>query len=136
MKKAHCFAPAGSVPGSTHAGGYEPTVTRSRLPILTTFSRHDFALRSAFQLAARRRGDLGEADVAADEPPSRYSALGGYGPLGQQATIVDAVEPPEPYKFPANPTRVIGIQASGVIAGHGDVTSPATAWMLLNQVRS
>jgi hypothetical protein len=92
---AYCFAPAGSVPGSALAGGYEPTLTRSRQPILVTFSRHDFPLRTAFQLAARRRGDLGEADVAADEPPS-----------------VDAVEPPSPYRFPANPTGVIGVRAA------------------------
>jgi hypothetical protein len=133
---AYCFAPAGGVPGTDHPGGYAPTLTRSRQPILATFSRHDVPLHSAFQLAARRHGDLGEADVAADEAPSRYSALGGYGPLGLNATMVDAVRAPARYRFPPDHTAVIGIRSNDVIGGHGDVTSAATAWMLLDQVRS
>jgi hypothetical protein len=131
---AYCFAPAGAVPGTAQPGGYHAVPERLRLPLLATFTRNDFALHSAFQWAARRRADLGEAEVAAGGPVSRYAALGGYGPQGIGAPVVDAVEPPTPYDFPA--AKVIGIRADDVITGHGAVVSAAVSWMLLSQVRS
>jgi hypothetical protein len=133
---AYCFAPAGAVPGTPGGpGGYHTVPTRVRLPLLTTFSRHDVALHWAFQRAVRRRADLAEASVAAGGAPSRYAALGGYGPQGVPSAVVDAVEPPIRYDLPAG-RRVVGVRADQVISGHGDVVSAAVSWMLLSQVRS
>jgi hypothetical protein len=130
---AYCFAAAGEVPGTADEGGYRPTLGRTRQPVLCTFSRHDLALHRLFHWAARRAADLGEARVAA-EPPSRYAALGGHGPQPRRAfPVVDAVHPPEAYRFPGG--RAVGIRSDDVIGGHGDIVSPAVSWMLLSQVR-
>jgi hypothetical protein len=72
--------------------------------------------------------------VAAGGAPSRYAALGGYGPQGVPPAVVDAVEPPTPYVLPAG--EVVAVRADQVITGHGDVVSAAVSWMLLSQVRS
>ena len=89
-----------------------------------------------FHWAARRQADLGEAQIAG-LPPSRYAALGGYGPQGRDADTV-VVQPslePTPYEFEALGKRIVAISASDVIHGHGDVANAATAWALLSQVR-
>ena len=129
-----CFA--GDVPGLGRPGGYRAALDPARLraPVRTTFSRHDVPLTRIFHLALRRKTDLGEV-VIAGEPPGRYAALGGFGPgeLGEEATVEAAHDPGEPYPRPPH-ARVVGIEASRVISGHGDVSNPATWWMLLDQV--
>jgi hypothetical protein len=132
---AYCFAPTGAVPGTGRAGGYEPCLHRTRLPLVTTFSENDWPLNNAYELAARRTRDLGEVEIAGG--PSKYSALGGGGPLETKAVTVPAVRPTTPYNLPVAPLgHLIAIRGDDVISGHGDITSPATAWMLLSQVRS
>jgi pimeloyl-ACP methyl ester carboxylesterase len=130
----YCFATA--VPGTERPGGYTAALVRSREPIVTTFSKHDVPLTSFFHLGARRRKDLGEA-VIAGVPPSRYAALGGFGPQGRDADtlVVQPSAPPALYGFAQSGKRIVAIQADSVIRGHGDVVSPATAWALLSQVR-
>jgi hypothetical protein len=128
----YCFAPAGGVPGMAGPGGYHAAAQRCRGPVVATYSANDIPLRLFFHLAARRAADLGDVKIAG-LPPSRYAALGGYGPQGVAARPVDAVAPPTPYAFGG--PGIVGLKADGIIGGHGDVTSPATAWMLLNQVR-
>ncbi|HZM74908.1 MAG TPA: hypothetical protein VFC19_04230 [Candidatus Limnocylindrales bacterium] len=127
-----CFA---SNVDNGRPGGYRPALERSRGPIVTTFSPHDAPLTTFFHLAVRRRSDLGEA-VIAGGPPSRYAALGGYGPQGARADteIVTARLMPQRYGFTATGKRIIAIDGTGLIMGHGDVTTPVTAWALLNQV--
>jgi hypothetical protein len=117
----YCFAPAGAIPGMSGPGGYHDAAQRCRGPIVCTYSANDLPLTQFFHWAARRRADLGEA------------ALGGYGPQGVPATQLDAVEAPTPYTFGG--PGIVGLRSDGIIKGHGDVTSRATAWMLLNQVR-
>lgn len=130
---ALCFARDSD--GTGRPGGYRSALERSRQPILTTFSRHDVPLTKAFQLAVRRKSDLGEARIAG-APPSRYAALGGFGPqgVGGEAVTVPALAPPQRYVATDPLTRVVAIQADAVIHGHGDVVNPATAWALLSQI--
>ncbi|HEX6871134.1 MAG TPA: hypothetical protein VF163_08555 [Micromonosporaceae bacterium] len=132
-----CFCFADSVPGTGRPGGYHEAPARSREPVLTTFSRFDVPLTSLFHLAVRRSSDLGEA-VIAGLPPSRYAALGGYGPQGRDAEtlVTPPARPPELYPLATTAARLVAIQADEIIHGHGDVTNPATAWALLSQVRS
>jgi pimeloyl-ACP methyl ester carboxylesterase len=129
-----CFSP--QIAGLDRPGGYRAALDpqRCRQPILTTFSSHDEPLTREFHLFVRRRSDLAEA-VIAGEAPSRYAALGGYGPLlvGGESTAVAANDPGAPYA-PDGGVRVLGIESSRVISGHSDVSNAWTWWMLLDQV--
>lgn len=130
-----CFV--AKVRGLDRPGGYRPALARERVrqPILATFSSKDGPLTLLFHLAVRRSSDLGEVSIA-DAPPSRYAALGGYGPpvVGEESQVVAVLAPGEPYDRDPD-RRVLGIQATAVIGGHGEVSNPATAWMLVDQVR-
>lgn len=129
-----CFSE--DVPGLNRPGGYRAALDprRCRQPLLTTFSARDVPLTRTFHLALRRRSDLGEVGVAG-AAPSRYAALGGFGPggLDGEATVVPAAPPGARYPLGAG-ARVIGVEASSVISGHGDISNPSTWWMLLDQV--
>jgi hypothetical protein len=129
---ALCFAT--DVDGTGRPGGYRPALERTRQPVLTTFSSHDFPLTRVFHLAVRRASDLGEAVIAGIPLPSKYAALGGFGPHGadDDTVVVQPATPPAGY--PVVGKRVVGVQGDSVISGHGAVTNPATAWMLLDQV--
>src|SRR5262249_39681922 len=71
-------------------GGYVAAADRVRLPILSTFSTHDFPLRRVFHLALNRAGDLAELKIAGPgDPPSIYAALGGYGPRRAGEAVID-----------------------------------------------
>jgi hypothetical protein len=113
------------------AGGYRPALERSRQPVITTFSSHDVPLTKLFHFAARRASDQREAVIAG--APSEYAALGGFGPQDvASVTTVDALDAPDRYVLP--PTQLLAVRSDRVIADHGDVTNPATAWALLCQV--
>ncbi len=128
-----CFA--ADVDGTGRPGGYRPALALSRQPIMTTYSRHDFPLTKVFHLAVRRRSDVGELAIAGG-PPNRYAALGGFGPgrIDGEASVVVAAVPPTAYVTPPPGARVVAVESSNVIAGHGEVTVPGTYWMLLTQV--
>jgi pimeloyl-ACP methyl ester carboxylesterase len=123
-----CFA--ADVPGAMGPGGFRPVLGRVERPVLSTFSRQDVPLHKTFHLALRRKADLGEPLLAAEgEPPSRYAALGGYGPRGAGERLIAAHAPADPYTFdPAVP--LYGLHATGLVTGHGDVANAATTWML------
>ncbi len=132
-----CFA--SNVNGVEHPGGYRPALDRVALPILCTFSQNDAPLHRFFHLILRRGKDLGEIQIAADAaPPSRFAALGGYGPRDSGETLVDvldaaAIDGGKRYDV----TRlipVIGIDATQTIGGHSDVNNLSTWWMLYNLV--
>lgn len=137
-----CFAE--NVPGMGRPGGYRSALQRVRQPIIVTYSEHDWELHYFFQVALRRLDDLGELRPAAGDPPSRYAALGGYGPGGVGDLV--RMEPPRVqgtvYDVTVGGARILAIDGaatqkpdgSPVIAGHGDVNSLYTWWMLYSQV--
>jgi hypothetical protein len=135
----YCFA--GTIPGQAAPGGYRGALDRVAQPILTTFSRHDAPLTRFFHLAVRRSSDLGEVRVAA-EAPSRYAALGGFGPQGCTAQecqevptkVPAADEPRDRYPLGAGAPRIWALRGDAHIDGHGGIVNDATAWALYCQV--
>lgn len=136
---------AKAVPGTGQPGGYCMALSAERVspPIISTYSRHDRALHDAFHLAVRRAADLGEAQIAGDadftsagRPPSRYAALGGYGPRGAEQRLIDPMPaagdtPPLPWQD----APILALDGStGQINGHGDVTNAGVAWTLHQMV--
>lgn len=107
---------------------------RVRLPIVTTRSRHDVPLTKVFHLALRRRSDLGEAAIAGGV--SRYAALGGFGPQGTgPGELVRLPMPDVGGPYPLTGThRLVEVDGTAFIPGHGDVESDQTAWALLCQI--
>jgi hypothetical protein len=79
----------------------------------------------------RRSRDVGEPTIAG-VAPSRYAALGGFGPggLGPVADVIEVHDPGTPYPLDLAPLRVHGIQATRTISSHGDVSNPSTWWMM------
>ena len=127
-----CFA-ANAGPGS--AGGYHSALSRTMKPIFSTFSSNDLPLTKFFHLAVRRQSDLGDQQIAA-LPPSKFAALGGFGPGGLDVESELVRMAPKPFKYP-NPkpgVRVYALNGTDGISGHGDVINPYTWWALLNQV--
>jgi hypothetical protein len=128
-----CFAD--QVPGTDHAGGYHQVPDRVRRPILSTFSEHDIPLTKTFHLALRRRQDLGELLTAGrgpTDPPSRFAALGGFGPRGAGERLTSILDPGTPYPELSEgaPPEVVGIDGSRTIKGHGNVSNESTWWAL------
>jgi pimeloyl-ACP methyl ester carboxylesterase len=127
-----CFAD--TVPTTNRSGGYRPAIDRVNKPILTTFSTHDFPLTKTFHLALRRKDDLGEVSIAAvGEPPSKYAALGGYGPRKCNEKIVDIHDINDPYELGVD-NPVIGLRSDRTIKGHGDISNSSTWWALYSLV--
>lgn len=124
---------ADSIPGSTKAGGYQQALNRVQSPILATFSSNDFPLTKAFHFAVRRKSDLGEAKIAASEPPSRFAALGGFGPRGANEKLISVQDVGKKYELDES-VPIYGIEATRTVSGHGDVSNPSTWWMLYNLV--
>jgi hypothetical protein len=124
--------------GKGHPGGYRVVLDRICQPILTTFSSRDFPLSKVFHLAVRRRSDLGEQRIAA-APPGRFAALGGYGPGGMKPLEAETImlkEPGQSYEELQTPgLKILALNGSRHITGHGVITQPATYWALHEQVR-
>jgi pimeloyl-ACP methyl ester carboxylesterase len=125
-----CYAFMDNIDG--RRGGYRAALDRVRLPIITTYSGHDAPLTKFFHLAARRSSDLAEVQIAG-QPPSRFAALGGYGPQGVGAEWITMPAEGEDYPM-STPHRIIAVDGTRYIADHGAVEVPETAWALLNQV--
>jgi hypothetical protein len=129
----YCFAVL--TPDLGVRGGFAVVPERVNRPIISTFSRDDAPLRHLFHFAARRLKDLGELRAAASEP-SIYAALGGYGAAGMIAgdyreLPLQDVGVPYP-RFER--LRVLGVDGSGKITGHGDIRNQYVSWALLDQV--
>lgn len=122
-----CFAD--QVPGTDRSGGYRHVLKRVNKPIFSTFSRHDFPLTKTFHLALRRRKDLGEAQIAAGEPPSRYAALGGFGPRRCNEKLIDIQPVNGAYDLEPG-LQIYGLRGDEAINGHGDISNEATWWAL------
>lgn len=130
-----CFAT--DVAGSGKPGGYRSALQRIKLPIMLTFTRQDGPLHDWFHFALVRPSDLGEAAIAGDEPPSPYAALGGYGPRGTAPgeCITIPIKPlGESYDLGNVTARIIALNSTDVILGHGDINKDQTWWALYSQV--
>jgi hypothetical protein len=128
-----CFAV--DADGEGHPGGYRAALDRVEQPVLSTYSAHDQALTQWFHRALTRRGDLLEVAIAAwPEPPSAYAALGGYGPRGaeQETRKLDLMDPGA--RYPRDDARVLAVDGTRGIPGHGDISNPYTWWALYDQV--
>jgi hypothetical protein len=124
--------------GKGRPGGYRSALDRVERPIFTTFSSHDFPLNKTFHFALRRDRDLGEAIIAAPElAPSRFAALGGYGPGGltpDEVSVIPIQSPPAKYA-PATGQEIIALDGSGDrITSHGDIRNEFTEWAHVNLV--
>ena len=103
-------------------------------PIMATHSRNDVPLFRIFHLLARRKSDLGEAQVAAGRA-SRFAALGGYGPqefAPGEVSKLNIRSIGAAYPTPVPSVRLIGLNGAIGISGHSDVSNPFTYWAALN----
>jgi hypothetical protein len=138
----YCFAK--TVPGESYAGGYRSALDLLERPLMTTFSSYDGPLHNFFHLAARRVRDFGQVQIAlgdAPQGPSKYSALGGYGPDGcteDEVCYTNMLLPDE--RYPKEPYRIVAINGGivrdgkAMISGHGDIVGPGPWWALHNQL--
>jgi len=129
-----CFAE--KVADTDKPGGYRDVLDRVEKPIFSTYSRNDVPLHKLFHLGVRRDADLAEVRTAANskKPPSRYAALGGYGPRRSGEKLIDLEPWPTDYKLTEN-IRIYGLDGTDKITGHGDVTQPHTWWALYQQIK-
>jgi hypothetical protein len=109
-------------------GGFFKVLGRVIGPIVATFSANDVALTKMFHLALRRNDDLGEQPAIAGGSPSKYGALGGFGPQASGAQILDIKDPKQPYNWDVG-GGIIGIRGTRTISGHGDISNPSTWWL-------
>jgi hypothetical protein len=130
-----CFAADAN--GKGRPGGYRPAFDRVEKPIFTTFSSHDQPLTKTFHIPLRRDRDLGEAVIAGGDEPSRFGALGGFGPGGLTAaelSVVPMKGRPAKYSAPAG-VKIVAIDGSdNKINSHGDIRNEFTEWAHLNLV--
>src|SRR5207248_2899346 len=109
---------------------------RIEQPIMTTYTRRDGPLHDFFHLGVRRARDLGEQQIAG--APSRYAALGGYGPAGAPSSVETLMRRPEDGPYPelrsAGNAHVLALRANDLIKGHSDISNEATWWALYCQV--
>lgn len=75
-----CLHVAQNLP-AVRTGGYRAALRYVQKPIYSTFSSHDVPLTKLFHLAVVRDSDWGEIRIAG-VPPSKFVALGGFGPGG------------------------------------------------------
>ena len=129
--------------GAGRDGGYRAALSRTEQPLFVTFSPQDFPLHDLFHLFVRRGADLGEVNIGAaalttaTDPPSRYAALGGYGPRGELRSdweLVPIRPPPNHYEIAERGPRLYGLSAGGVIEGHGKVSNRTTWWAIYELV--
>lgn len=131
-----CFAVDAT--GTGLKGGYRVALHRVEQSIMTTYSPRDVPLTQFFHLAVRRSSDLGEEQIAGAPPPSRYAALGGFGPGGCETDCSEVEMKKIGDLYDLGPgVRIIHV-LNGVhaISGHGDISNDFTWWALYNQVTS
>ncbi|MGN7916615.1 alpha/beta hydrolase [Lysobacter sp. 22409] len=122
------YAFAAQVPETGRTGGYHRNLQRIERPVVATFSGRDIALSKTFHLALRRDHDIGEQPLAAGDSPSKYAALGGYGPQDSGQTLVDIKDPASAYDFGPG-GRIVGVRGTRTISGHGDISNASTWWL-------
>ncbi|MET9630331.1 hypothetical protein ABZX92_22960 [Lentzea sp. NPDC006480] len=123
--------------GLDRSGGYQAAKARSELTIVVTWTKKDTPLRKLFQLAVRRRSDMGEQDIGAAglvTPPSRFAAMGGWGPASSDDVRNETIRLPRDGSYELTDTEVLALESHKIITGHGDVVKDATCWALYNIV--
>jgi hypothetical protein len=127
-----CFAEDA---GGGTQGGYVRALPLADKPILATYSDQDFPLTKIFHIVARRALDAGELQFAGE--PSRYAALGGYGASGWKPGTGADIPLPAVGNWPAIApgVRLISLNGSGQISGHGDVSRAETYWAAFNLLK-
>ncbi|MBD8529948.1 MULTISPECIES: alpha/beta hydrolase [unclassified Massilia] len=127
---------ASTLPETKEPGGYHMIPGRVAKSLVMTYSANDTALHKMFHLALRRKKDLGDVIIApAGVPPSRYAALGGYGPRGAGEDLRGPLpQPGMTVQLPTGGSPVAFDGSEGQIMGHGDVVKPVTAWLLYLQL--
>jgi len=134
------LALADDVPKLGRPGGYAAAKQSTELPIIATWSRKDVPLHTLFALAVRRREDLGEQNIGAagrENPPSLFAAMGGWGPQAEpDVKDLDILPPADGVRYPlaAGAKKVLAVDGTKAISGHGDVTNDATAWALYSLI--
>jgi len=145
-----CFAR--KISGRHGPGAYWTTLSEDRVinPLYLTYSKADRPLHDLYHLALRRSQDLGDVKVfssnkpsasigcagntSAGDPPSKYCALGGYGPrdVDEGYCLVKEFPSPEGKFTEPKGVRVVGFDGSlsNKIVAHGDVFKKDTAWLL------
>lgn len=133
---AFCFARSIQENGGK-PGAYRSALARTEMPIFSTFSSRDAPLTSFFHIALRRDGDLGEIRPAAG-PPSKFAALGGFGPAGMlpgESRTTPMLTPPDKYDLSDPNIRLYALDGSDqCITSHGDVRNKFTEWAMVNLV--
>ncbi len=123
-------------------GGYRDALSYVNQPVMSTFSSRDAPLTKFFHLAVIRDSDWGEQRIAG-MPPSKFAALGGYGPgglnPGESRTLEilspDSGAPDNLYPRGEAGVKIYGLDGSnGQITGHGDVATKFTAWAHMDLV--
>lgn len=128
------YAFASNIPERNIPGGFVSALTQNRVrwPIMATYSANDIALTKLFHIAVRRHDDLGELQYAADgTSPSHFGALGGFGPQETESDIMNILKPIELYDLKTS-KRIIGINGTEAISGHGDISNEHTWWLEYN----
>lgn len=112
------------------AGGFHRALTRVRLPIVTTYSANDVPLTQLFHRSVRRADDLGELQYAGGThgSPSRYGAMGGFGPQASQARFMPIQDIGADYPLDGT-ARILAIDGSRTIGGHGEISNSSTWWL-------
>jgi hypothetical protein len=131
----YCFAEAGGFLGGRRRG-FRPALDNVALPFYCTLSAKDFR-RTKRSICLRRGKDLGEAEIAAGAPPSKFCALGGYGPQGLGPGFSDMFQIVDSGGYAYGPaTRIVALDGTeDRINSHGDVTNAFTFWALAEQDR-
>lgn len=131
-----CFAVDAT--GTGLQGGYRTALERVEQSIMTTYSPHDVPLTHFFHLAVRRSSDIGEEQIAGAPPPSRYAALGGFGPGGCETDCseVEMKKIGDFYDLAPGVRKIHVLNGVQAIFGHGDINNDFTWWALYNQVTS
>jgi predicted alpha/beta hydrolase family esterase len=127
------YAFAAKVPERDVPGGFANALNRDRVrwPIMVTYSANDVALTKLFHIAVRRHDDLGELQFAGAGSPSHFGALGGFGPQETDSDIEDILQPIQFYDL-KNRKRIIGVNGTKAISGHGDISNEFTWWLEYN----
>jgi hypothetical protein len=119
----YAFAPA--LPADTRRGGALVSVARHvDGPIVVTYSANDQAAALSYEVATRLAG--GDDDAPGERAGKAMGYDGAQGVnafrlrLGPVGTI-----------YPLEAGRVGNVDASSFIKGHGDVTIPEVAWLIL-----
>jgi hypothetical protein len=117
---------AAQLPNGGRAGYADVPARVAR--IFTTFSYNDWPLHGIFHLALLRPSDVGELDAlaaAAELPPNRFAALGGYGPAGIEHDALTLEVSADTYAGAVK--KVVALNGTGSIGDHNDVANLACA---------